>query len=463
MELRRLLGRDDRGFSAVLGAMVLLGVGLIAFTTYQTTLAPDLEARSEAEQMATVSDELAAWVAKASLADTQGTASEASRRLPLDAGQPLFGGPPSSSTLTFKPDRGSVQLAARNLSVSHLNGTAVGGAEETWRPVDGSSLEEIAEVEALRLRIDEIDSSRTGESVTVNLSDDAGDHVGDLQVSLVDPGGGNGAGGGQGFELVVTTRNAEGTVLYDQPILISSTTHDSHSDPISPFWVNLLNEDYRFDRVLASAQAPYEITLDRDGLDADYTIEYRRSGSAERDSSGALLLQDYRRSFSQGHLAFEARADQATDQELVIEHGALVRSQADGAVFAKSPVFTATTVAHTVHVSFTWPSLTGSPDARSTDASLGIHATPADGYAVQGEATNLTVNVSTASPEIWRNLFDERLEDAGVTPDRGFTTASGSDWARVDVWGRLDPEPSSDRYDVSVDLRSPTMDVRLGN
>lgn len=453
-----LASRRDQGFSTVLGAMVLLGLALVAFTTYQTTLAPSIEARSEADQMATVADRLERWAAEAGVSDA-GT-SPTSTSLPLASSQPPFAGSPSAGTVTFTPDTDDLALAARNLSLSHLNGSAVDGTEETWHPVDGATVTEVTGVEDLRLRIDEIDSDRTGESVTVNVTDAAGEHAGQLRLAVEDPG--SDGGGGQGFELVVTTRDADGDVLFDQPILISGTTHDSHSDPISPYWVNLLNGDYRFDRVLDAAEPPYEIQLAPDGLDADYTVSYAHASSGSSGDAGGLVIEGYRHTVPTGRLVFEARADQADDQTLAVEHGAVLRTQDEGAAFARSPTFTATAIGHDVHLSLAWPALTGPPDARSSDGSLLVEGTAQRTYEVRGQATNLTVNVTTQAPELWEHLFASRLTEAGLTEDRGFETARGNAWARVDVWGLLDPSPSSDRYDVHVAIQSVTTDVRVG-
>lgn len=450
--------RDDRGFSAVFGAMILLGVVLVGYATYQTSLAPAMAAHSEAEQMDTVADKLTTWAATAGLADPATSSAPTTTSLPMGESQPPMARSAATSTVTFEPAAGSVDVGARNLSVTHLNGSSLGGTEEAWHPVDGGTVGEIARVEAFRLRVDTIDNDRAGESVQVNVTDATGAHVGDLQLA-VEP---LGREGGQGYELVVTTRDGDGTELYDQPILISSTTHDSHSDPISPYWVNLLNDDYRFASVLAAAEAPYEVELSRDGLDADYTLTYARTHDRGTTSGTGTLVESYRQSRPGGRLAFQAHADHADDQTIAVEHGAVVRSQTDGAVFARSPGFDLTTVGHQAHVSFTWPTLTGSPDARSSQAPLGLHGTPEETYAVRGQATNVTINVTTSEPRLWEGFFVERGLEAGLSPGQGFTTATGSDWARVDVWGLLAPDPSSDRSDVSLDLRSVTTATRLG-
>lgn len=449
---------DDRGFSAVLGAMVLLGIALVGFATYQTSLAPSMEARSEADQMDTVADRLSEWAAGAGLADPSSSV-PTSASLPLGTSEPPMASSPAASTVSFDPGAEHVRLGARNLSMTQLNGSTVGDLQESWEPVEGATVADIVQVETFRLRVAEVDSDRTGESIQVNVTDANGERVGDLRLSIEALGG----DGGQGYELVVTTRDADGTVLFDQPILISSTTHDSHSDPISPFWVNLLNEDYRFASVLAAAEPPYEIELAHDGLDADYSIAYTRSDAGETDGGSGRPVEAYRHERPTGRLTFDAHADHADDQTIAVEHGAVVRSQAEGAVFARSPAFDATTIGHQVHVSFIWPALTGAPDARSAHAPLSVHGIPVETYAVRGEATNLTVNVTTDHPDLWQAHFVDRLSSAGLTPDRGFTTAQGDDWARVDVWGLLAPDPGSDRRDVGVEVRSVATETRLGS
>lgn len=457
---RRLVGGDDRGFAVVLGAMILLGMGVIAFTTYKTAMAPDIESRSEARQMATVADRLAEWVASVGQGRPGEIATGVTTSLPLEHDPAPLSGPSGASTLSFQPAETGVRVDARNLSVLHLNGSSVQGTEEVWRSTDDASLGEISSVDRFRLRVEEIDSSHTGESVTVDVTDADGDHVGDLRLLVRDPN--DGGDGGQGFELVVRVRGESGDVLYDQPILISSTTHDSHSDPISPYWVNLLNEDYEFGRVLAAADPPFQVDLQQDGLDSDYSIDYVRSGSTEEEMSGGRRIDAYNRSIEGGILRFRSQAQHAEDETLTVEHGALVRSQDTGATFVKKPAFSASLVDHTVHVNFAWPSLTGGRDAASSGSGVLLDGVPTAAYSVRAQATNLTVNVTTEHPGLWQDRFAQELEGAGLTDGRGFSTATGADWARADIWGLLDPAQDSKTYDLSVDLRSVETEVRLG-
>lgn len=459
--LERLINGDDRGYGVVLGAMVLLGMGMVAFASYQTGLAPQLEAKAEADQMATVADRLTQWAAASGQASGEGAVGGATTTLPLGHDAAPFATSPGSSTLSFDPVDEGVALHAAHVSITRLNGTLVGGTDEAWRSTDNATLGEIAAVDRFRLKVDEIDSSHTGESVTVHVTAADGAHAGDLRLSVVDPGGSSN-GGGQGFELVVRTRDADGDVLYDQPILISSTTHDSHSDPISPYWVNLLNEDYRFDRVLGAAQAPFEVELEQDGLASSYAIAYARVGAEQDGGSSGLEVHGYNASFASGRVRFDGRTQQAEDQTLTLEHGALVRRQAGGDVFAKRPAFSATVVDHDVHVGFTWASLTGRANAVSSGQTVMLDGSTTGVYALKGQASNLTLNVTTDQPRTWARLFADELEDAGLTDGRGFETATGTTWARVDLWGLTDPDPASDAYDVSLDLRSPETAVRIG-
>lgn len=448
-------GGNDEGYAVVLGAMILLGFGLLAFATYQTTIAPSLVEENEAQVMEVVQDRLSQWTASATQHRAQSSGAGASTGIPLSHASPPLSGPQSSGTLAFEPDRHSIDLHGQGLTLDWLNGTRVGGTGEAWITTDEASVTSVVDIEKLRLRVKEVSAAYSGQSVTLNVTDANGEHAGDLRLSI-EGSGDNQGGGGQGYEVVVRTRGESGNVLFDQPILISSTPQSGQSDPISPFWVDVLAQEYQFLDVLEAAQPPFDLRIHQDALDSEYTVVYEKT-ETPGTQGGGLSIGNYTRSLAGGTLVYEAGG---TSEALSVEHGALIRSSQEGAVFVKPPSFSAQLLGHEVSIHLEWPSLDGSRASASGALTI-LSSSTGSVYALQGQASSFGVNLTTEHPGLWGKHFASQLEEAGLTDGKGFSTAKGDDWARVDVWGIIDPGPGSDAADVRVDVRSIETPIHL--
>ncbi len=464
-----LLVRDDRAVSLVLGAMLLTGLALLAFVTYQTQIAPQLEEEAASQHVQTVARELADLAASIETDASNQSVDVAAH--PLELGYTVsgpLGDRPAGGALTFDPESAPVRLDAHRLVVQRLNASERITQPETWHDVNGTdTIEDVERVVSLRIKLDAIRREMTGDHVSIHVEDAEGEHAGTFRVCV--------AKHSPDWDLHTVVKDADGTILYNNA--------DSYfnNQIYEPFWINPMNPDYRFDQVLATATSPMTLEMQTeddlgaaddcpgDGtpptgseeLSAEYATTYLETTDAGPilQGGGGIEHTDYNRTFTGGRLAHTSSSpDHATT--LTLANGPLVLDQGDGEIFRLPPRFHAGLAGNTVVLDVAVPYLTGDPGSTTGTSTAVLQATPEAGYHVSGEASNLTMNLTTAHPALWRDAWETKLEAAGLSGST-YEIAVGPGWARLDVWGLVDTDPGSETLDLFVRIDAVPVEIEL--
>lgn len=458
---------DDRGVSIVLGAMLLAGIALIAVASYETQVTPDLQAKAEQRHLEDVTRELSTLAAEMSRHAANRSSDVSAHPVPLGYEAPsLFGGTPVSGSLVFDPLEDGVRLDAHRLVVQRQNGSTQITQPENWHQVNGTeTIDGIQDVANLRVKLDEIAREMTGDHVVVEAEDGQGDPAGTFRLCI--------AKHSPDWDLHYLVTNPDGSVLYNNA--------DSYfqNQVYDPFWVNLLNPDYRFDELLEAADTPVSLTLrteddigsqggcpgDTDPgtgtreLSTEFAITYREATPTGEivKGGGGLEREDVNRTYTSGRLTFEPTS-QIQARGIVLAHGAVVRDQAEGAVFRMSQRFDAGLAGNTVTLEMALPRLAGTPGSTTGTSTAVVDAVPGTRNGFEGQASNLTVNLTTNHPDLWVAAWTDELEAAGLSGDT-FDVATGPNWARLDVWGLVDPDPGSEQLDLFVQVQTLAVEV----
>lgn len=455
----------DQGISVILGAMMLTGILLSSYVVYQVSVVPSMEDAKHVGHMREVGGQLSQVVAglETQLDNRSGSADLHPITLGRD-GTGLLVTAPVPGTLSHQSGDLDARLTIDTLRLQRVNGSEVGGATESWATVTDETLTDVLRVTSFRLKIAEISSDHADENVTVAVTDRHGKAAGDLRVNVTDSNGKGQSGANGAYEVWLRVRDGDQQTLYDQPIHSSSGPESAQNGPISPFWIDLLRPEYRFDRVLGNADTPMDIALLPGGLDAEYAVTYEKTG----DSGGSVVVggggkevSDLHRSYQGGQLAYRSSGQALGGQELVLEHGALILAQEDGAVLKASPPFQASLVGERLALSIGLPMLGGGGGAITGSGTGSLLVQPQAASHLHGEANQLSLNLTTGFPAVWQRIWQDGLDDAGLEEGTGYTVTTGASWANLTVYGYEDPAPGSSTYDISLDVRQATLGVGL--
>lgn len=463
------IARDDRGVSVVLGAMLLAGLALLAFVSYQSNVAPQLRADAENQHLQTVSEDIVSIAVQLGL--------EGDRARPQAAVHPIAIGYEApgviseddiSGALTLQPGADELTLSSKKVHIQRINTSDRITQPESWTDVNGSGqIEDISSVENLRIKLDEVAREMVGDHVVIDVTDAAGDPAGTFRICL--------ARHSPDWDIHYLVKDGDGTILYNNAYSYFQ------NQVYEPFWVNVLNPDYRFGELLEATEVPFALNLsvvddagaqggcpsddgDATGtgeLTASYAITYLEAtdaGTVVR-GGGGLVREDYNRTVEAGHLVYETTGAAGTHR-VVLEHGAVVFEQEEGAVFRLPPEFEASLSDNVVVLQLGLTTLHGHSGSATGTSTTVVRTVPATPYRLEGEASNLTLNLTTEHPELWVDRWSDELDAAGLGGDV-YDTAHGPDWARLDVWGLIDPDPASEALDLFVRVDQVPVEVRL--
>lgn len=460
---------DDRGVSIVLGAMLLTGMALLAFVSYQTDVVPKLQGDAQNRHLQEVSTDLIEVAVQ--------LGSQAAGESPDAASHPLSVGYEApglvtdaevSGALTLEPEANKLTLSSNKVHIQQLNDTDRITQPEEWLDVNGSGeIEDIARVDSLRLKLDEIAREMVGDHVVVNATDAEGDPAGTFRLCL--------ARHAPDWDLHYLVKDGDGTVVYNNAYSYFQ------NQVYRPFWVNVLDPNFRFGETLAVAEKPLTLNLSvqddvggaggcpGDGgaetgageLAASYAVTYREltDAGAIVQGGGGLVREDYRRSVDAGRLVYETTGA-AGSHRISVEHGAVAFEQDQGAIFRLPPSFDAFLSDNTVVLQLDVPVLEGGTGSATGTSTAVVRTVPQEPYRLEGQASNLTINLTTEHPDLWIERWDDELSAAGLGGSV-YDTANGSDWARLDVWGLVDDDPASETLDVFVRVEQTPVQVRL--
>lgn len=442
--------RDD-GVSSVLGGILFFALVVLVLVTIQTDFAPKWEEDAEAAHMNALRSQVASIKSEADRQAANATSQPVG--LPLSLERTSTSRFLTSSTLpasvSYEPGVAGIHLEADELLVFVQGGQSLAGASEEWTEVGGSSIvADVADVDHLRLRLQDVAAEDHGDSVSITVTDKDGDFAGRL-TSYIEV---------QHPDRFINTRveRADLDVVYDQGVSFHQVSG------VNFWWIDALADELHFADVLAAADGPVTLTMTENGMVGQFTATYVEGTSGQTTGTAGKLLPDW--SYDQsggGTLSVEARNARFPSQTYRLQAGAVVLEQGDGRVFVAPPLFSASADGTTTRLSLTLPSLTGSAASAG-----GAHAATVvlDGglaTSLSGTAPHLTVQLNTTDADLWADHFRDRLETAGLSESSGeFELDETATQVRLTVYGRT-TAPASTTHDLLVELHLAPIDVRI--
>lgn len=449
---------DDQGISSVLGTILVVGLLIISLVTIQTTFVPVWEETSEAGRMGTVGQQMADL--SGLLGEMSTTSNVRATSVALGSAERrtgMFAQPRTPHQVTFEPQPdGSTQ----DVTVFTPNLTVVTTGEEEraaglnpeWQTVDpGEEVDGILRVSSLRLRLTEVGRDYVGDAVELEVRDAEDKFAGLFRFYISDH--------PSGFSLNVRTTQRDGTVLVDQGIAAFQ------QKTFSPYWVDVLENEWLFDQVLDGASPkPFTLRFTEDNvnnpphtgdLDSEYAISFReQTGGGEIiEAAGGETLAPFDRTFSGGQISYEGRSNHFPDQAYLSEHGGIVLEQSQGSVFRAPPTVDIRQVSNRTQVTLQLSSLIGPSVSTSTTSTVQVNLRSTVPDQIVGLAPQWSTRVTTDHPDLWRSFLRQQLLDAGLSGQAGeFSIDVGADHVNATIFGE-ESDPSSSVRDVQVSLR----------
>lgn len=469
---------DNRAVTSVVGAILIAGLAVTVLATIRTSYVPVWEEKAERSLMRQVIGQLTD--VKADLDERAGNLSQlpSTVSLPLaDDSFRMFSPPKPPNEIRFERTNVSITVSSEDLLFLEKDGKSLvnSGPDETWEGVGTTPVDDILDVLSLRLRLDEVSKKHANDETWVNFTHkgDQREPLGAFQVRVKD------LGQGPDFAVwykVVCHVCADGNeVLYNQ-----SETYFG-IDEFSPYWVDLLNPEYRFDRVLDAGDPTMRMTLEfthrpcggcggGDGLDlsGEYAITYLKeteNGTSLQGGTG-LKKTNFTATYGDdifgggsirpGRIVYEANNQYLPRQDYILEHGAVIVNQSDGASFVVPPSVSVKVADRQTEVTLTLPTTAGQRASVGGDTvpSVRNSVLTADGFV--GQTANFTVNLTTDNPQLWERFLEDELTQAGLQDGNHFTILTGQDCPSASVCLEVlgfDPEAT----DVQLTLRQATL------
>lgn len=457
--------RDDRAVSVVVGAVLLLGIAVSALVLFRLAYVPQAGEQAEADHMREVTRALTGVDERllATAGDADGAL--AATGVPTTPGYPsLVPSAGSGGTLAFRPDAGEVTVSSPDLLVHTRNGSAQLGPQDAdaWTRVNTQrSLTDVMNVLGLWVNVTE-PSPTDGDRLTVEVTNDAGAFAGEFRATTTVDGQ---------VDLAAETLRppAPGERAFHNHLLsIDQARWDTD------YTLDVLTPVYGMASLIDSAERPLTLTFEDAGLDHAYlaTYEERVGAGMTRLVGAGEEIAPYERRFPSGSLAYTSANRYFVDQELVIEHGALVRIQSEGETFVIEPPLQVQTTDEHASVSLSVPTLEGSSVSVS-GGSVEVRTTPTSGQTIGASAGELNLTFSTLSPGLWADFLRDELEDAGLTSTNCPPTSSASSCqyelsttaslVRLELHGphATDADPSDPTRDLTLQQHRGQIDMEI--
>lgn len=450
----------DTAVSTVLGAILVLALITGVLTLYQLTVVPDLQEEAEVRHMDTVGRDVGALTTDLLRELDGGSGGPLSSSVALSAETPAFVPTPAQTgTLSFQPNEQTLEIESPSLKVVERNGTplvTVSGQQAAWNAIqDGETIDDVEEVVAMRLNISD-GTPQDGDGVVLEAQDASGAFAGDLQASTTV--------GTDDTALILRTRAppSPGTVIFHNHELNLPTSRWDDG-----YWIDPMDDLYSFDQLLEDATGPLDLVFRTGGLDAAYVLTYREQVTEDVSivQGPGSILTSYHRTFETGTLTYEAENEFFVDQTYLVEHGALLREQTDGAVFLVDPPMSVQAGGGVVNLDLSTPSLTGISDTVSGTGEAIVRSQGTSEEMLSATAGELDLTWGTTSPDLWASWLEDEFTDAGLTNENcppgsadsscQFEITTTADTVTLDLHGptATDADSSDPTRDIFLELQ----------
>lgn len=449
---------DEAAISSVLGAILLFGLFVVTMVTVQVQFVPRWEEEREARHVDQVVGQLGLFKSDADRLVTNATQGGITTPLTLGATQGFTffrSANVARSEIGFTPSASGdgLGLASPLLRIQTRDGNEFYGLGEQWTTIPtAGTLDDIAKVKHLRVRVDMIPGNfDEGDSSTLSVYDSSGSFAGKVVVTFRDfP---------SEQALEVTVYNAQNTQISSGLEAFFQQTQ------VEYFYLDLLDDELLFGDVLAAADKPMELRLANNGLASEYTVVFTDStGSSSGGAAGGLLVPNYASTLPSGALALRAGYQHLPDQTFILEHGAILVVQADGAAMLVPPNLGLAAGRTQLVVDWVVPGLAG-PEAGLGGSRAVTMVAHAQGSSTQIEAlaARLSFTIPTEYPEVWEAYLTDALELAGLTdaaPDPQYTITLAANAVQLDLFGPISA-PADTTEDIFLRYQQSSLNLLL--
>lgn len=448
-------GGGDEGLSSVLGAILLVGLLVSTLATVQVQYVPVWDEKREGRLMDQLSDELARL--QADLGRQVANRTTAPLGAPLTLAPPdgfaLFTSSTGPGTAAFAPAAAGagMSFASPRLTLLGQDGANLYMLNEAWDPIAAAeSVPDVASVEHLRIRVADPEALADGRALTLTLLDDGGAYAGKLVVLNRDA--------GSEYSLVVRVYSAGSATV---PITQSTDGWKKTATDQGHYYVDALEPALGFSAVLAAAGKPMTLSWTTDMATAAAALVHTDATTGHVGASG-LQVPNFVHSADGGRLVVERENQRFPAQRYILEYGALLLEQPDGAAMAAPPAFAVASANGLTTVSWAVPELVGAPATVGGSRSARVAAVPLGPRVdLQAFAPQLTFTLATEHPAVWAAYFDEALRDAGLGAAAGhYAVTAGAGTVTLRLFG-LTPDPASMADDLALRYQDATLSLAL--
>ncbi|HUR61595.1 MAG TPA: hypothetical protein VM286_04445 [Candidatus Thermoplasmatota archaeon] len=408
---RRVLRRDDGAVSTTLGAILMFGLLVLTLVTVQIKFVPVWDRERESTLMLTVGGQFAAIKSDIDRqADNRSTVPVTDPlSLAPSGGFSFFTRAVRPADLAFAPagSGNGFGFYSSSLHVLSRNGQPPPTAESDWKAIATNTEANIVSIQNLRLRIADPASYTTGQSVLLTISDAANAYAGQMKVNNIDH------GPTYTFEVLVYSAASAAT-----PINIVQLNFDKGSPPAYQY-IDLLDRSFQFNQVLSAAATPFRLDLTRNGMVADYARTYTAQSSGGTTTVGNIgtpvtpAANVAVTSLGGGTLMLTSHNQQYPQQTYVLEYGAVILVQPDGAVMASAPSFQVAQVAGQVKLDWVVPGLTGLSGAVTGPPSAQVALAPIGSRIdLQATAPCAKFTLGTSYGLVWSSFWNTVMASA---------------------------------------------------
>ena len=452
MTARRHPRPQEDGVSNVLGAVLMFGLLVLTLTVIQVRFVPVWGEDREAAHMQALADDLRNLKSDLDRQASNDTATSVTEALELrrSGGFRWFqpqGDLGGMASFSASPTATGIQVSSNNpVEVLRRDGRDLFGLSTDWPDYEDDDIEDVVDIEFLRLRIDMSPLPADDTSIRLNIydTDDNVNPIGWVLVTALDfP---------SEKALYLQVFDASGDeVASDQEAYFQQTVIDYI------YW-DLLSPEYVLQQVLQSGVAPYRLELIEDGMPANYQIVYTDAESGGLAGGAGVSEPSFLSTQASGRLEVETANVHYEDQTYILEHGAVLVEQGSGSAIVAPPSLSATLSATQASIAWTVGGLSGDGMSRTGDRVAAVVTPTGNVEDVWILASSITITIPTNNGAAWVSYLGDLLTANGWSSAQ-YTLSSTSSQAQLDLQGPVLNDVSN--LDISMRFRVSEIDLEL--
>ncbi len=454
---------DDLAVSNVLGAIMVVALMLTFMIRVDTEFEPRWEEEAEAAHLEELLSQFADLKAQ--------TDKQTDNRTLAPVINPLLLGPrPSTAMLADKPAIGALYFDSTGFNTTFTsprlfliekNGKPLGALTELWTEAQTSSdILQISRLDSLRIRLTGQESDKlelkADAFVDIEVTDANGVYAGGYR-AYVPP--------KDKLDIWARILTSTGEVLVDQE-LASDVKYKEHNR----FWIDVLDASWPFRQVLDAAEGPVDLQLTWGFPDISDPakwpeVEFATSYVTIADSGQDVFvggsnsgITDFAQTKQGGRLEYAIEYRELPPVTIVLEHGALILAQPDGAGMVLKPAFSVSRSGAMTIVDIVAPTYHGDTGSHGGKSSATVTSRATGTSALLGTTAEFTWTIDTDYPQVWVDFLRARLDGADLAEGTEYLLDPGARSVEVTVIGTSTAEST---HDVQVRLDQPriVMDV----